>query len=65
MADPSLSHRSLSHPPLTHPEAPVSASVLPEGFDLTDPAVLEQRVPHEELLHLRQNAPVCWVDQVP
>jgi cholest-4-en-3-one 26-monooxygenase len=43
----------------------VSASVLPEGFDLTDPAVLEQRVPHEELLALRQNAPVFWVDQVP
>lgn len=38
---------------------------LPTGFDLTDPEIYEQRVPHEEFLALRQNAPVHWIDQVP
>lgn len=38
---------------------------LPPGFDFTDPDVYETRVPHQEFLELRQNAPVFWVDQVP
>jgi cholest-4-en-3-one 26-monooxygenase len=41
----------------------VTTPVLPDGFDFTDPALLEQRVPHQELLELRRTAPVSWVDQ--
>ena len=37
--------------------SPVS---LPEGFDFTDPALLENRVPVEEFVELRRTAPVWW-----
>lgn len=43
----------------------MTSPALPDGFDFTDPGVLQTRVPHEELLELRRNAPVFWVDQVP
>ena len=33
---------------------------IPEGFDFTDPALYEQRVPHEEFAELRRTAPVWW-----
>ncbi|GAB2861374.1 cytochrome P450 [Nocardioides pacificus] len=40
-----------------------ASDVLPAGFDPTDPAIYETRVPHEEFLALRQKAPVFWVEQ--
>ncbi|KRA32753.1 MULTISPECIES: cytochrome P450 [unclassified Nocardioides] len=33
------------------------------NFDPTDPDILRQRMPHEELLALRQTAPVSWIEQ--
>lgn len=33
---------------------------IPKGFDFTDPAVLERRVPREEFAELRRTAPVWW-----
>jgi cholest-4-en-3-one 26-monooxygenase len=41
----------------------MTISLPPQGFDFTDPAVYENRVPHEEFLALRKNAPVYWVEQ--
>ncbi|MQW75028.1 cytochrome P450 [Nocardioides sp. dk4132] len=41
------------------------SAVLPEGFDPTDPFVLERGVPHEQLRLLRQEAPVAWIEQSP
>jgi cholest-4-en-3-one 26-monooxygenase len=38
----------------------MSAPALPEGFDITDPDLIEQRVPLEELAELRRMAPVWW-----
>jgi cholest-4-en-3-one 26-monooxygenase len=35
------------------------------GFDPTDPDVMRERVPHEELLTLRRTAPVSFVQQTP
>ena len=40
-------------------------TLLPAGFDPTDPDVNLTAFPHEELRALRANAPVHWVDQVP
>ena len=36
---------------------------LPVGFDPTDPDVMRERVPHDELLTLRRTAPVFFVEQ--
>ncbi|MFB8267852.1 cytochrome P450 [Streptomyces sp. NPDC055955] len=36
---------------------------LPEGFDLTDPDLLQDRVPFPEFAQLRQTEPVRWVAQ--
>ncbi|MFE9993602.1 cytochrome P450 [Streptomyces avermitilis] len=36
---------------------------LPDGFDLTDPDLLHQRVPLPEFAELRRTAPVHWVPQ--
>ncbi|TGA93774.1 cytochrome P450 [Streptomyces sp. MZ04] len=38
---------------------------LPDGFDFTDPDLLEHRVPHPEFANLRQTEPVRWIDQRP
>ncbi|MFD9909805.1 cytochrome P450 [Streptomyces sp. NPDC059063] len=38
---------------------------LPDGFDLTDPDLLQERVPHPEFARLRRTEPVCWVAQPP
>lgn len=43
----------------------MTASVLPDGFDFTDPSIYAERVPHEEFLTARTTAPVCWIDQPP
>jgi cholest-4-en-3-one 26-monooxygenase len=39
--------------------------VVADGFDFTDPDIYTERVPHEEFLALRKNAPVFWVEQAP
>lgn len=38
---------------------------LPEGFDLTDPDLLQSRIPLPEFAELRQTAPVWWCSQPP
>ncbi|MFI8822757.1 cytochrome P450 [Streptomyces sp. NPDC053431] len=38
---------------------------LSEGFDATDPDLLQSRVPHPEFTRLRQTAPVWWCAQPP
>ncbi len=42
-----------------------AAVSLPTGFDPTDPARMEQGVPHEEFRLLRREAPVHWIEQPP
>ncbi|MER5766747.1 cytochrome P450 [Streptomyces sp. NPDC001985] len=36
---------------------------LPEGFDFTDPDLLQARVPHPEFALMRETAPVSWIPQ--
>ncbi|MEV0688095.1 cytochrome P450 [Nocardia sp. NPDC050378] len=38
---------------------------LPEGFDVTDPAIYAERVPAEEFAELRRSAPIWWNPQPP
>ncbi|WP_125264041.1 cytochrome P450 [Streptomyces alboflavus] len=38
---------------------------LPDGFDFTDPDVLQDRVPFPEFARLRQSEPVRWIAQRP
>jgi cholest-4-en-3-one 26-monooxygenase len=38
-------------------------SVLPEGFDFTDPFLNEKAMPHDEFKALRESSPVHWVEQ--
>ncbi|MGW7067332.1 cytochrome P450 [Streptomyces sp. NPDC054855] len=38
---------------------------LPDGFDFTDPDLLQERVPHPEFAQLRQTEPVRWIAQRP
>ena len=38
-------------------------TVLPEGYDFSDPDILWESVPHEQFQALRLNAPVYWVEQ--
>ncbi|NUT35808.1 MAG: cytochrome P450 [Hamadaea sp.] len=38
---------------------------IPAGFDFTDPALYEQRVPDDELAELRRTAPIWWNSQQP
>lgn len=37
--------------------------LLPEGFDFTDPALIAERIPHEEFALLRKTEPIWWNDQ--
>jgi cholest-4-en-3-one 26-monooxygenase len=41
----------------------MSCPALPEGFDFTDPDLLQARVPLPELAELRRAEPVCWIPQ--
>lgn len=34
--------------------------LLPEGFDFTDPALIGERIPHEEFALLRKTEPIWW-----
>lgn len=38
----------------------MSLQLLPPGFDVTDPDLIQQGVPHEEFSKLRTAAPVAW-----
>ena len=44
----------------TFADAPGS---LPIDFDPTDPDIMRERVPHQELLAMRRTSPVLWVPQ--
>ena len=41
----------------------MSSPAIPRGFDPTDPALIEERIPHEEFAALRKTAPVFWIEQ--
>ncbi|MFD5424422.1 cytochrome P450 [Streptomyces sp. NPDC127084] len=41
----------------------MSCPALPEGFDATDPDLLQSRIPFPEFAALRQTAPVWWCPQ--
>lgn len=43
--------------------SPMPCPHLPEGFDVTDPDLLQSRVPHPEFALLRRVAPVSWCAQ--
>jgi cholest-4-en-3-one 26-monooxygenase len=36
---------------------------LPSGFDFTDPDIYAERLPVEELAHMRKVAPIWWNEQ--
>lgn len=42
---------------------PMQCPHLPDGFDFTDPDLLQARVPHPEFAEMRQTAPVWWCAQ--
>jgi cholest-4-en-3-one 26-monooxygenase len=44
---------------------PVTAPVLPQKFDPTDPDVCQAGIPLDQFAELRATAPVFWVDQEP
>jgi cholest-4-en-3-one 26-monooxygenase len=46
-------------------ELPMPCPALPDGFDFTDPDLLQERVPHPEFAQLRQTEPVRWIVQPP
>ncbi|MQY24612.1 Steroid C26-monooxygenase [Nocardia sp. RB56] len=46
-------------------EAGTARPNVPDGFDVTDPAMWEQRVPVEEFAELRRAAPIWWNPQSP
>ncbi|MFP1624135.1 cytochrome P450 [Streptomyces sp. 5K101] len=41
----------------------MSCPHLPDGFDFTDPDLLQARVPHPEFAEMRRTAPVSWCTQ--
>ncbi|MEU6989248.1 cytochrome P450 [Streptomyces sp. NPDC046465] len=43
----------------------MTCPALPDGFDFTDPDLLQDRVPLPEFAQLRQTEPVRWVTQPP
>ncbi|WP_395695488.1 cytochrome P450 [Nocardioides sp.] len=40
-----------------------ASDVLPEGFDFTDPDLIQAGIPHEEFRAARQHAPIVWIEQ--
>jgi cholest-4-en-3-one 26-monooxygenase len=42
---------------------PMGHSVLPEGYDFTDPDVNWEAIPHDKYASLRRTAPVFWIEQ--
>ena len=43
----------------------MSTPVLPDGFDISDPDLIQDRVPFEQFAELRRTAPVWWNAQEP
>ncbi len=41
----------------------MTADVLPEGYDFTDPDVNWEAIPHDKFQALRLNAPMHWIEQ--
>ena len=41
----------------------MSCPYLPQGFDFTDPDLLQARVPYPEFAEMRRTAPVWWCEQ--
>lgn len=41
----------------------MTASVLPAGFDFTDPDLNQAGIPHDEFRAARQSHPIVWVEQ--
>ncbi len=41
----------------------MTTSVLPDGFDFTDPLMNERALPHDEFRKCRENSPIAWVEQ--
>ena len=41
----------------------MSVPDLPPGFDFTDPDIYAERLPIEELAHMRKVAPIWWHEQ--
>jgi cholest-4-en-3-one 26-monooxygenase len=41
----------------------VTSTVLPEGFDFTDPFLNEKAIPHDEFRSCRETAPITWIEQ--
>ena len=40
-----------------------ASDLLPEGFDFTDPDLIQQAIPHEQFRAVRQHAPITWIEQ--
>ena len=43
----------------------MTTTVLPEGFDFTDPFVNEVAIPHDHFRKCRETAPITWIEQAP
>lgn len=50
---------------MTTTDATDVTQLLPEGFDFTDPFLIEGAIPHEEFARLRRTAPIHWIEQAP
>ena len=40
-----------------------ASDVLPEGFDFTDPDLIQKAIPHDQFRAVRQKAPITWIEQ--
>ncbi|ABL82242.1 MULTISPECIES: cytochrome P450 [unclassified Nocardioides] len=40
-----------------------ASDVLPEGFDFTDPDLIQRAIPHDEFRAARRHAPITWIEQ--
>lgn len=40
-----------------------ASDILPEGFDFTDPDLVQKAIPHEQFRAVRKNAPITWIEQ--
>ena len=40
-----------------------ATDVLPEGFDFTDPDMIQRGIPHDEFRAARRSHPIVWVEQ--
>jgi cholest-4-en-3-one 26-monooxygenase len=40
-----------------------TTTILPEGYDFTDPFLNEKAIPHDDFRKCRETAPVTWIEQ--